>query len=124
MKLGLSGELSRVKKNALIFPGKLSWLPGCGGGRFDATAPARLRQQVDDDVWKPRQLIVVGQEHVATRFNRGREMERVGEPVSLRLSGRFRRIGEAASNRAGTGVRRGGQGNRCKVWSVEEPKKL
>ena len=69
-------------------------------------------QFLDRDVREVRQLIVVGQKYVTAELDRSGEMEGVGQPVTLRQSGRNRWVCVTAPDIAGPGVCRGSQAKR------------
>jgi len=85
---------------------------------------SRSRHLLDGDVREVGQLVVVGQKHVTAGLDRGGEMEGVGEPVPLRLSGRNCRVCVTTPDSAGPGVHGGSQAQRAQVRPVEEPEKV
>ena len=69
-------------------------------------------------------MVVIGQKHVTAELDRGSEMQGVGEPIPLRLSGRNCRVHVATPDSTGPDVHRGAQAQRPQVRPVEEPEKV
>lgn len=85
---------------------------------------ARSWQHFNRNVREVRQLVIVGQEHIAARFDGGRKMQGIGQPVAPWLSRWDCRVAMAAPDSAGPGVHRGGQSQRPQVRPVEKPEEV
>src|SRR6266581_233439 len=85
---------------------------------------SRSRQLLDCDVREVGQLIVVRQKHLTAELDSGGQVEGVGQPVPLRLSGWDRRVCMTTTDSAGPDMDRGSQAQRPQVRLVEEPEKV
>src|SRR5438067_503714 len=85
---------------------------------------SRSRQLLDCDVREVGQLIVVRQKHLTAELDRGGQVQGVGQPVPLRLSGWDRRVCMTTTDNAGPDMHRGSQAQRPQVRLVEEPEKV
>jgi hypothetical protein len=85
---------------------------------------SQLRQFLDRDVREGGQLIVVRQKHVTAELDSGGEVEGVGQPIALRLSGRDGRVCMTTTDSASPDMHRGSQAQRPQVRLVKEPEKV
>jgi hypothetical protein len=91
---------------------------------FDAATSSVSRKFLDHYVAEFGQLVVIGEKHITTVLDRGRQMESIGQPIPSRRPGWDGRVCVTAADCAGPGMNRGSEVQRSQIRSVEEPEEI